>query len=137
MSSIKDKIEFIVDYYEFECGRYTMNREQLMNKRKQMLDAYLTESDEFPELLRYCNIAYEVLPYEVSVTVKDPKISKPVRKLSAIAMVAAGYGGDMPEELACGLLDDMDFSFNKISCPKIERMLPQFNKMVERELNDF
>ena len=27
-----------------------------------MLDAYLTESDYFPELLRYCNLIYELLP---------------------------------------------------------------------------
>ena len=37
---------------------------QLLRKYKEeMLDAYLTESDYFPELLHYCNIIYETLPY--------------------------------------------------------------------------
>lgn len=103
--------------------------------QEEMLEAYLTESEEYPELLRYCNVAYELLPYEISTALKNPKISKHVRKLSALATVAAGYGGDMPEYLACELLNDMDFSFNKVSCPKIELILPQLYKMVEKEFD--
>ena len=56
------------------------------------------------------------------------------RKLAAITMVAAGYAGDMPEDLCYDLLDDIDFHFNKVKCRKIEQMLPQLNKMVEEEL---
>lgn len=50
-------------------------------------------------------------------------------------MVAAGYGGDMDDDTVDDILDDMDFDRNnKVCCPLIERMMPQLNKMVEREL---
>lgn len=49
-------------------------------------------------------------------------------------MVAAGYAGDIPENLCYDLLDDIDFHFNKVKCRKIEQILPQLNKMVEDEL---
>lgn len=107
----------------------------LRQYQEEMLNAYLTESDEYPELLRFCNIAYELLPYKISTTIKKTKISKYVRKLNAIAIVAAGYSGAMPEDLACDLLNDFDFSFNKVCCCKIESMLPQLNKMIEQELD--
>ena len=50
-----------------------------------------------------------------------------------IAIVAGGYGGDMPEEQCYDLLDDMDFYYNKVKCKKIERMLPELSKMVIAE----
>ena len=60
---------------------------------------------------------------------------KDVRKLAAIAVVAAGYGGDMDEELANALLDDMDFDrYGKVKCSKIEGMLSKLMKMVEGEM---
>ena len=60
---------------------------------------------------------------------------KEARKLAAIAVVAAGYGGDMDEELANELLDDMDFDrYGKVKCPKIEGMVPKLMKMVEGEM---
>ena len=37
------------------------------------------------------------------------RTEKDARKLAATTIVAAGYGGDMPEELANALIDDMDF----------------------------
>ena len=49
-------------------------------------------------------------------------------------MIAAGYAGDMPEDLCNDLLDDIDFHFNKVRCRKIEQMLHQLNKMVEEEI---
>ena len=49
-------------------------------------------------------------------------------------IVAAGFAGDMDEELANALLDDMDFHFNKVKCRKIEQMLPKLMKMVEGEM---
>jgi len=49
-------------------------------------------------------------------------------------MIAAGYAGDMSEELCNDLLDDIDFHFNKVKCLKIEQMHPQLNKMVEEEM---
>ena len=50
-------------------------------------------------------------------------------------MVAAGYAGDMPEELANELLDDMDFDrYGKVKCLAIEHMMPKLMKMVEGEL---
>ena len=39
----------------------------------------------------------------------------------------------MPEDLANELLDNMDFYYNKVKCPKIEQMLPKLMKMVEGE----
>ena len=59
---------------------------------------------------------------------------KGASKLAAIAVVAAGYGGDMDEELCNELLDDMDFHYNKVKCRKIEQMLPKLMKMVEGEM---
>ena len=59
---------------------------------------------------------------------------KDARKLAAIALIAAGYAGDMPEDLANALLDDMDFHCNKMKCRKIEQMLPKLMKMVEGEM---
>ncbi len=62
------------------------------------------------------------------------RTEKDARKLAAIALVAAGYAGDMDEELANELLDDMDYHFNKVKCRKIEQMLPKLMKMVEGEM---
>ena len=62
------------------------------------------------------------------------RTEKDARKLAAIALVAAGYAGDMDEELANELLDDMDFHYNKVKCRKIELMLPKLMKMVEGEM---
>ena len=59
---------------------------------------------------------------------------KGASKLAAVSVVAAGYGGDMDEELANELLDDMDFHYNKVKCRKIEGMLPKLMKMVEGEM---
>ena len=52
------------------------------------------------------------------------------RKLAAITIVAGGYGGDMPEDQAYDLLDDIDFYYNKVKCRKIEKLLPVLNKLV-------
>ena len=62
---------------------------------------------------------------------------KDYRKLAAISVVAAGYGGDMPEDLANELLDDIDYHFNKVKCRKIEMMMPKLMKMVESEMRSF
>ena len=62
---------------------------------------------------------------------------KASNRLIAIAVVASGYGGDMDEDLADELLDDMDFFFNKVCCRKIERMILHLNKLVEEELCRF
>ena len=59
---------------------------------------------------------------------------KGASKLAAIAVVAAGYGGDMDEELCNELLDDMDFHYNKVKYRMIEGMLPKLMKMVEGEM---
>lgn len=62
------------------------------------------------------------------------RTNKDARKLAAISLVAAGYAGDMDEELANELLDDMDYHFNKVKCRKIEGMMPELMKMVESEM---
>ena len=105
----------------------------LRQYQEEMLDAFLTEDDYFSELLRYCNILFEMLPTILMST--ELRADKDARKLAAIAVVAAGYGGDMDEELCNELLDDMDFDrYGKVKCPKIEGMLPKLMKMVEGEL---
>ena len=104
----------------------------LRQYEEEMLDAYLTEDDYFSELLRYCNILFETLPTILMST--GMRADKDARKLAAIAVVAAGYGGDMDEELCNELLDDMDFYHNKVKCRKIEQMLPKLMKMVEGEM---
>ena len=62
------------------------------------------------------------------------RTEKDARKLAAISVVAAGYGGDMDEELANELLDDINYQFDKVKCRKIEMMMPQLMKMVESEM---
>ena len=101
--------------------------------QEEMLDAYLQDTEDFPEMLHYCNIIYEYLPMILNGS--HLRSEKDVRKLAAIAVVAAGYGGDMDEELANALLDDMDFDrYGKVKCRKIEGMLPKLMKMVESEM---
>ena len=104
----------------------------LRQYEEEMLDAFLMEDDYFPELLRYCNILFETLPTILMST--GLRTDKDARKLAAIAVVAAGYGGAMDEELCNELLDDMDFHYNKVKCRKIEGMLPKLMKMVEGEM---
>ena len=104
----------------------------LRQYEEEMLDAFLTEDDYFPELLRYCNILFETLPTILMSTAL--RTDKDARKLAAIAVVAAGYGGDMDEEVCNELLDDMDFHYNKVKFRKIEGMLPKLMKMVEGEM---
>ena len=50
-----------------------------------------------------------------------------------ITIVAEGYGGNMPEDQAYDLLDDIDFYYNKVKCRKIEKLLPVLNKLVIEE----
>ena len=65
--------------------------------QEEMLDAYLQDTEDFPTMLHYCNILYEMLP----TILMSPgfRTDKDARKLAAISVVAAGYGGDMDEEL--------------------------------------
>ena len=104
----------------------------LRQYQEEMLDAFLQDDDYFSELLRYCNILFEMLPTILMSTAL--RTDKDARKLAAIAVVAAGYGGDMDEDLCNELLDDMDFHYNKVKCRKIEGMLPKLMKMVEGEM---
>ena len=101
---------------------------------EEMLTAYLTESDEFPELLRYCNLLYDMFPYELAAAARNAAIASKVRKLQGIAMVAAGYGGDMEDDTVDDILAGMDFDRNNKVCSHvIELMMPQLNQLVERE----
>ena len=104
----------------------------LRQYEEEMLDAFLQDDDYFSELLHYCNILYELLPTILGAS--HLRSEKDARKLAAIALVAAGYAGDMPEDLANALLDDIDYHFNKVKCRKIEMMMPQLMKMVENEI---
>ena len=104
----------------------------LRQYEEEMLDAFLQDDDYFSELLHYCNILYELLPTILGAS--HLRSEKDARKLAAIALVAAGYAGDMPEDLANALLDDIDYHFNKVKCRKIEGLMPQLMKMVESEM---
>ena len=105
----------------------------LRQYQEEMLDAYLQDTEDFPTMLHYCNIIYEYL----LMILNDSHLrgEKGANKLVAIAIVAAGYGGDMDEELANALLDDMDFDrYGKVKCRAIEQLMPQLMKMVESEM---
>lgn len=102
----------------------------------EMLSAYLTKSDEYPELLHNCNICFDCLLVMLASDIHDRKNEEVAKKLFVTAAVASGYGGDMADELANELLDDMEFSYNKVCCCKIEGILPQLNKMIENELHE-
>ena len=104
----------------------------LRQYEEEMLDAFLQDDDYFSELLRYCNILYEMLPTILGAS--HLRANKDARKLAAIALFAAGYAGDMDEDLANELLNDIDYHFNKVKCRKIEGMMPQLMKMVESEM---
>ena len=104
----------------------------LRQYEEEMLDAFLQDDDYFSDLLHYCNILYEMLPTILMST--GLRADKDARKLAAIAVVAGGYGGDMPEAMANELLDDMDFFRGKVKCKKIEEKLPQLMDMVEVEI---
>lgn len=108
----------------------------LRQYQEEMLDAYLQDTEEFSAMLHYCNIIYEYMPMILTST-HILRTEKDARKLAAIAVVAAGYGGNMDEELVNALLDDMDFFNNKVKCRKIEQMLPKLMKMVEEEMRSF
>lgn len=101
--------------------------------QEEMLDAFLMEDDYFPDLLRYCNILYEYMPIVMS-GVHDMRKDKDARKLAAIAVVAAGYAGDMAEDLCNELLDDIDFYNNRVKCRKIEELMPKLQELVEKEM---
>ena len=104
----------------------------LRQYQEEMLDAFLQDDDYFSDLLHYCNILYEMLP--TILMASHLKTEKDTPKLAAISLVATGYAGDMPEELANELLDDIDYHFNKVKCRKIEGMMPRLMKMVESEM---
>ena len=104
----------------------------LRQYQEEMLDAFLQDDDYFSDLFQYCNILYEMLP--TILLSSYYREEKDARKLAAISVVAAGYGGDMDEELCNALLDDMDFVYDKVKCRKIEQMMPQLMKMVESEM---
>ncbi|MFR1980624.1 MAG: hypothetical protein ACLS3J_06900 [Segatella copri] len=94
----------------------------LRQYQEEMLEAYLTESEDFKDLLHYCNIMYNFLPMLLRSTY-DFHIHLDARKLAAITIVAGGYGGDMPEDQAYDLLDDIDFYYNKVKCRKNRKAL--------------
>ena len=105
----------------------------LRQYQEEMLDAFLQDNDYYSDLLHYCNILYEMLP--TILMASHLKTEKDTSKLAAISLVAAGYAGDMPEELANELLDDMDFDrYGKIKCRGIEHLMPKLMKMVESEI---
>lgn len=106
----------------------------LRQYEEEMLAAYLTESDDFPELLHACNVIFESLPYELQQVMRNPAMAKNARRLQAVAIVALGHGGDMPDEQTIDILDDLDFLNNTVYSSLIEEMRPLLQRMVEDEL---
>ena len=104
----------------------------LRQYQEEMLDAFLQDDDYFSELLHYCNLMYEML--STILMASHLREEKDSRKLAAVSVVAAGFGGDMPEELAIILLDDIDYHYNKVKCRQIELLIPKLMKMVEGEM---
>lgn len=104
----------------------------LRQYQEEMLEAYLTESEYFKDLLHYCNVLYNTLPV-ILRSLYDFSINLDARKLAAITIVAGGYGGDMPEDQAYDLLADIDFYYNKVKCHKIEKLMPTLSKLVIAE----
>ena len=76
--------------------------------QEEMLDAFLQDDDYFSDLLHYCNLMYDMLPTILMSSYL--RTDKDARRLAAIAVVAAGYAGDMDDELANELLDDIDYT---------------------------
>ena len=108
------------------------NRLFYHHSSEEMLDAFLQDDDYFSDLLHYCTLMYEIMPtILMSSYLREEKDS---RRLAAISVVAAGFGGDMPEELANILLDDIDYHYNKVKCRQIELIMPKLMKMVEGEM---
>ncbi len=105
----------------------------LRQYQEEMLAAWLTESPDFQDLLHYCNVIYNTLPTVLKGT-HDFRTDKDARILGAICIVAASYGGDMPDAQADELLDDIDFFRNRVKCSKIENLLPMLGGMVAAEL---
>lgn len=99
---------------------------QLLHKyQEEMLEAYLTESEDFTEMLNYCNTIYNILPYVMKEYAKTIKSERLNRVLSSVAIVCSGYGGGINTNAAYDLWDDMDFNRNvKVTCPKKAQMLP-------------
>ena len=54
-------------------------------------------------------------------------------RVATSAIVAGGYGGDMPEDQAYDILDDIDFYYDKVKCRKIEKLMPVLSKLVTEE----
>ena len=104
----------------------------LRQYQEEMLDAYLQDTEDYPTMLHYCNIIYEYLPMILNGS--HLRSDKGARELAAISVVAAGYGGDMDEELANILIDDIDYNYNKVKCRQIELIMPKLMKMVEVEM---
>ena len=104
----------------------------LRQYQEEMLDAFLQDDDYFSDLLHYCNLMYEML--STILMASHLREEKDSRRLAAISVVAAGFGGDMPEELATILIDDIDYHYNKVKCRAIEHMMPKLMKMVEGEM---
>lgn len=107
----------------------------LRQYQEEMLEAWLTESPDFPDLLRYRNLMFEGLMYELKVSRQLGLLTpSQANQLGSTLAVAAGYGGDMPDEKAWELLDNMNFEQNKVRCRKMEQMLPWLKKWVEEEM---
>ena len=101
----------------------------LRQYQEEMLEAWLTESPDFEDLLHYCNVIYNTL-HMILRGAYNFSVDKDARRLGVICIVAGGYGGDIPEDQTDELLDDIDFFYNKVKCRKIEQLLPTLNKFV-------
>lgn len=101
---------------------------------EEMLEAYLTESPDFESMLHYCNVLVNLISETIGLMIKEMGKRKEMKRMCAMIVVATGYGGDMDDDLANDLLDDMDFEGGKVKCKAIEGKLPMLHTMVENEV---
>lgn len=82
----------------------------------------------------YNNVGHESLLCETQTIIKKLKIGRYACGRNSYVLSTC-YGRDMPDELACELLGDINFYYNKPCCYKIEIMFVRlrFNKIVEQQ----
>ena len=118
--------------------RNTFRKEMLGRLEEQWAKNNRPEDDLFyyhpsEDKIVLSHALFWVMTQNIKGKVGKENIHLDARKLAAITIVAGGYGGDMPEDQAYDLLDDIDFYYNKVKCRKIEKLLPVLSKLVIEE----
>ena len=98
------------------------------------LGQVLQRSNAQSQILHFCNIMYETL-LTVTVGVYDLHTNKEARKLAGITMVAAGYDGDMPENVyAMSSSMTLTFTSTRPSAAKSNRCSLNLTRWLRKRL---